>query len=99
MTDEPQSLIPEAEIQRRPPVKRTWKKCRWCDERRDLPDLDEDGLCDFCNDSHAACSRCKKIFSHGELGENSAYTEGNWPACDECLKPEEFWRKKEAEDS
>ncbi len=97
MTDEPQDLIPPEQIQRRPPVKRTWRRCRSCCEKVARVDLDEDGLCDYCNDSHMACPRCKKIFSHDDLGGNSAYTEGNWPSCDGCLKPDE--RKKKEEDS
>ena len=97
MSDESQNLIPDSQIQRRTPVKRNWKRCRWCNDRRKLIDLDEDGLCDYCNDSHASCPRCNKIFSHDELCKNSAYTEGNWPSCDGCLKPDELQRK-EAED-
>ncbi len=97
MKDEPQNLIPAEQIQRRPKVKRDWKKCRCCLERRKLFDLDEDGLCEYCNDTHAVCPRCKKVFGHDELCENSAYTEGNWSSCDSCLKPDERQRKEAEE--
>jgi len=90
-------LFSENEIARRPPVKRTRKRCRSCGESTPVLHLDEDGLCDCCNESHAACPRCNKIFSHDELGGNSAFTKENWPACDSCLKPDERKRKEQQE--
>lgn len=97
MKDESQDLIPDYRNPALPAKKPSRKRCRHCEEWYAPLDLDEDGLCDGCNDTHAACPRCKKIFDHDELGGNSAYTKGNWPACDECLKPEERQRKEDEE--
>lgn len=70
-------------------------ECKVCFDDLSANELDADGLCEYCQYIQSACPRCKEIFCHDELGENSEFTVHNYPSCDRCLTTEERAKKND----